>query len=208
MQKIGDVNRWHHMPVGTAWQLPGEHPRTVRLNVNAPGRARFYLIDAHGEERFLGTSEMRAGLEFYVTGKAAITTPDEDVFIWSAEFEPTHFEVPDREIFTKIANRAARNPDLEYLMHLQQVNMERRLAAIQQDLEARYDARVRTEAVTPTSSAGGAGSEQSASDADGKPPVASGGADSAADGGSAAGDGLSDGADSDAGPGVPDKSAV
>lgn len=140
MLKIGELARWHDLPKGDVMTLAGDRPRTIRLNVNSPGLARLYLVDKDGDiQRFLATADRLDVVQFFADGVVRIATPDADVAIYSAENEPTFSVIENAETFTKIANRAARNPDLEYLMHMQQVNLERRMAQLDRDMQAKLE---------------------------------------------------------------------
>ncbi len=59
-----------------------------------------------------------------------------EVLFWAADYEPAFVEVLDPEIFTKIAQRQTRNPELEEIMYRAQLNMERRFAAQEEEIEA------------------------------------------------------------------------
>ena len=94
--------------------------------------------------RFLAAPVGREVVEFAAGGDVRITTDAEDVSVYTAENEPTFTVVESPEIFTQIANRQASNPDVEHMLYLQQVNIERRMAILTEEMESRigqaYDA--------------------------------------------------------------------
>lgn len=131
MIKLDSLSRWHNLKKGDVLTLYGDTFRRVRLNVNSPGLARLYIVNGDGEMSFLATTERRDVVEFAHGGDICITTEDDDVSFYTAENEPTFTIIENAEVFTQIATRAARNPDLEHLMYLQEVNMQRRFAAME-----------------------------------------------------------------------------
>lgn len=139
MIRLGNIDRWTALPKGMVLSLPGKEVRRVLLTVNSPGVAALYIQHCDGELQFLAAPDRMDTVEFYHEGDVKITTDAEDVFILSAENEVDYVVIEDAEVFTEIATRAARNPELEKLLHLQQVNTERRLAAIMEGYEGRIN---------------------------------------------------------------------
>lgn len=130
MIKLGNLERWLPLPQGKVLTLDGDDVRRILLTVNSPGTATLWLVNDDGELQFLAAPCGRDEVEFFAGGNVRITTDDEHVYLMTAESEADYVIVEDPEVFTEIAQRAARNPELEKLMYLQQVNMERRLAAM------------------------------------------------------------------------------
>lgn len=137
MPKLDSLDRWIALPVGSRLTLPGDAPRRIRLNVNSPGLTPLYIVTPDGEVRFLASAYCRDTIEFAAGGNVVIMTETEHVSVYSAENEPTFTVIENAESYTQIANRAARNPDLEYIEFMQNQNMERRLAALAAEIEAR-----------------------------------------------------------------------
>lgn len=137
MIKLDSLERWIALPKGGVFTLPGAAARRVRLNVNSPGRSPLYLVDDDGQLVFLAAPDGRDVVEFAAAGDIRITTEADDVSVYSAENEPTFSIIENAEVFTQIANRQARNADLEHMMYLQQQNIERRLAALAAEMETR-----------------------------------------------------------------------
>lgn len=134
MVRLDALERWFPLPVGQVLTLPGKAPRSIRLQVNCPDKARLFTVDQDGELVFLATAERRDRVDFLAAGDVKITTQDEDVFVFSSELEPTYSVVEAPAIFTKIATRAARNPQLEEMMYRMEANAARRQAALAAEL--------------------------------------------------------------------------
>lgn len=139
MIKLNELTRWRALAQGEVLTLPEGNSRRIRLEVNSPGRAPFYIVDSPTQMRFLAAPVGRDVIEFIADGEISITTGGDDVFVYTAELEPTFTVIEDAEVFTQIAVRAARNPDMEHMMYLQQQNVERRMAQLQAEMEARLD---------------------------------------------------------------------
>ena len=137
MIKLGNLGRWVALPRGSKITFPGQDVRRVRLTVNSPGVAKLYIIDDDGELHFLAAPNRLEEVEFSYAGDLVITTDADDVSFLTAENEPEHIVIDDPEVFTEIATRAARNPELERMMYMQQLNAERRIAAMFNGIEER-----------------------------------------------------------------------
>lgn len=135
MIKLDSLDRWMHLKKGEVLTLAGNSPRRIRLQVNSPKRSSLFIVNGDGELVFLAAPEGRDVIEFAAGGDVRLTTEDDDVYVYTAENEPTYVIIEDPVIFTKIAERSTRNPDLEHVMYLQQVNLDRRLTALQGDIQ-------------------------------------------------------------------------
>ena len=139
MIKLDSLSRWNRLAKGSVLTLAGDAQRRIRLQVNSPKRSSLFIVNDDGEPVFLAAPDGRDVVEFAACGDVRLTTDDEDVFVYTAENEPTFTIIEDAEIFTKIAERSARNPDLEHMMYLQQINMDRRFAQMQHDMNERVN---------------------------------------------------------------------
>ena len=135
MIKLDSLSRWMHLKKGDILTLAGDAQRRIRLQVNSPKRSSLFIVNDDGELVFLAAPDGRDVVEFAAGGDVRITTEESHVYVYTAENEPTFTIIPDAEIFTKIAERSARNPDLEHMMYLQQINMDRRFAQMQNDMQ-------------------------------------------------------------------------
>lgn len=138
--KLNSLSRWSELVSDKAIVFAGSDigERTVRLNLNLEAVTSFF-IGIGDEERFLVT--MQPGVdtvEFSATGTFRVYAEEGSgaVLYQSADLEPTFSEVVDPVIFTKIANRRHRNPELEEMMFRMNQNLERRLAQQADEFEA------------------------------------------------------------------------
>ena len=142
--KLNSIDRWKPAD-GNLLSFEGVGARRIRLHVNSPGVALAWLVHGEGDLQFLGRVEGFQTIEFYAAGNINVSLDGSDVWWSCAEVEPTYVEVIDPVIFTKIANRRHRNPELEEMMFRMQQNMERRLAQQATEIEAALERRRREE---------------------------------------------------------------
>lgn len=147
--KLNSLARWAELgpKSGIVFEGSDDGERRVRINFNLEAVTSFF-IHQDDEQRFLTT--LQPGLEtleFNAVGTFAVF-PEENcgcVQYQSADLEPTFSEIIDPVIFTKIANRRHRNPELEEIMYRMQANMERRLSQQAGEFQAALDRRVKEE---------------------------------------------------------------
>lgn len=142
--KLNAIDRWKRAD-GNLLTFEGVGARRIRLHLNSPGVALAWLVHDEGDPQFLGRVEGYQTIEFYAAGSVKIGIEGSDVWWSCAEVEPTFVEVIDPVIFTRIANRRHRNPELEEMMFRMQQNMERRLAQQAGEIEAAFERRRREE---------------------------------------------------------------
>lgn len=135
MINLKNLDKWQHLVGGEMISFSNPNPRMVRIEVNAPFETRLYVTQDAGEPVFLALVTGLNGVSFGVNG-AFTLYGDGDFSVYSAEMESVAFHVLDPVIFTEIANRRARNPELEYVTQKMQENMERRLAQVSRGFEA------------------------------------------------------------------------
>lgn len=139
--KLGSLARWKPFPLD-ALNLDGrEHgERRIRLNINAEAEVAIYRVFRALDDQQL-VAVLAPGVhtvEFSAQGKVSLIAVRPDgaqVWFQTADEEPTYVEVIDPVIFTRIANRRHRNPELEEMMYRMQANVERRLAAQAEEFE-------------------------------------------------------------------------
>lgn len=200
--KLDALSRWHKAVKGELISLGSTSDvRRVRLHVNSNGPSQVYMVEEWGL-RFLAKVDGYNTVEFYTAGEVdlMIDAPGDDAWWHCAEIEPTCIEVKDPTIFTEIAGRRQRNPELEEMMFRMQMNVERRMAMQRDEYEAqmqRYreeveNARAQAKVNATGSTAGTGATEVRASDS-------AGNAGSGAQGGSPAAGGTAGGTGSGAG---------
>lgn len=140
--KLNSLARWAVLPATDAIVFDGSDvaERRVRINFNLEAVTSFFIGDDTGENFLCTVGPGMETLEFNVAGSFKVYAEKGSgiVHFQSADLEPTHVEVVDPVIFTKIAQRRHRNPELEEMMYRMQANMERRFAAQADELQALY----------------------------------------------------------------------
>ncbi len=148
--KLNSLARWNTLAAGQAivFESPSnDGERRIRLHLNVSHPTALYAEDESGPRFLCVVPTGVETVEFFAAGKIAVFNEDGDceVHYQTAESEPTFAEVIDPVIFTKIANRRHRNPELEEVMYRMQLNMERRLAQQAGEIEAAFERRRKEE---------------------------------------------------------------
>ncbi|MGV2050862.1 hypothetical protein ACQZ48_12345 [Agrobacterium sp. 22-209-1] len=146
--KLNSLSRWSVLPSDKAIVFAGSDvaERRVRIDFNLEAATAFFIVDRDGVESFL--CALPAGqetIEFSAAGTFSVYAENGSgaVHYISADLEPTFSEVVDPVIFTKIANRRHRNPELEEMMYRMQLNADRRAAQQASELEAAFARRIK-----------------------------------------------------------------
>lgn len=144
--KLNSLSRWLVLAADKAIVFDGSDiaERRVRIDFNLEAATSFFIVDRDGVESFL--CSLPAGqetIEFSAAGTFSVYAEAGSgaVHYISADLEPTFSEVVDPVIFTKIANRRHRNPELEEMMFRMNQNLERRLAQQADEFEAALERR-------------------------------------------------------------------
>lgn len=184
--KLNSLTRWLELEQNGVINFEGATDggeRRVRLHLNCEAQTALFFENTDGP-RFLTTVEPGlTTIEFGAVGPFSVF-PEEmtgAVQYQTADGEPTFATIADPQIFTKIANRRHRNPELEEMMMRMQLNMERRLATQASEIEAAFERRrkedehgraaERVETNAPGAVASAAGSEVSAQEPSQPGPV-------------------------------------
>lgn len=181
-QKLYNVTKWTGLNAGQQLDFPSAKARHVKIEVNAPQDTRLDILDvATGEVRFLARIYGRDTLDFFVEGAFAILTDADDTFIYTAESERVHHVADAPESFVRVMEKRQRNPELERMMHMVQMNVNARLDAQKEEMDAVYARRERAlqEQLEAARLSGGAGSEQGSADEAGSPDEPAAGASAA-----------------------------
>lgn len=147
--KLNSLSRWKVLEAQSAvlFETSSASERRIRLHLNLESVTSFYAV-AGEEQRFLVTAGPGLEtIEFNAVGTLSVFAEEGAgaVHYQTAEVEPTYAVVVDPVIFTKIANRRHRNPEMEEMMHRMQINMERRLAQTASEIEQAFERRRREE---------------------------------------------------------------
>lgn len=148
--KLHSLSRWLPLNQGEAIvfnKSSGTGERRVRLHLNMARQTTFFVEDGDGARLLTTTGPGLETIEFSAAGKVAVFAEDgaAEVHYQTSEYEPTHVRVVDPVIFTKIANRRHRNPELEEMMFRMNQNIERRLYQQSLELEAAFERRRKEE---------------------------------------------------------------
>lgn len=79
----------------------------------------------------------RDTIDFFVDGSFELFAEGGPVYVYSNDSQQTELHVVAPEVFTRIANRRSRNPQLEIMMWQQRQNLERRFNQLAADTERR-----------------------------------------------------------------------
>lgn len=135
MIDIGDLSRFALVKPGQGFTLEGDR-RHVTLEVNCEADTVFHVQYGDGDVRFLALVSGRDSVRFVADGRATvIPTSEGEVWVWCSEFDTMAVVVPDAETFTTIANRRARNPELEKMMAKMSANIDRRMSHLMAEYE-------------------------------------------------------------------------
>lgn len=137
MQRIFNLRDWKTLREGQVMEFPGDRPRKVRLEVNAPGHSALYVVYG-GEPVFLANVFGRDTIEFDSEGEFGLAVEGDGAgcFIFTADGDRIHTLVDEPVIFTKIAERRRRDPVIEMMRYEMRRNME----MMQQQQRAEIDA--------------------------------------------------------------------
>lgn len=137
MIRVGDLTLFSRLEAGALAPFTIERARTVKLSVNAPHRAAITIVPMFEdgtfpedeEPMFLATVHGLEEVEFFAHGAFAVQA-DADLYLKSVDGNPVHAVIPDAATFTRIAERRARNPEIEALQQMLLRNQERRMGAM------------------------------------------------------------------------------
>lgn len=201
--KLNSLSRWSLLQQNHSinFESDTETERLVRLQLNLEAVTSFYIEDERGANFLCTMSQGVDTLEFYAGGSFRVFAEEGSavVLYQSADLEPTFSEVIDPVIFTKIANRRHRNPELEEILYRSQMNLERRLEQQASEMDAAFARRIQemengrsketVRSNAPGSDSSGYGTQQAAPGATGEKPgeTPAGGAGSGQPGGETGG---------------------
>ena len=144
--KLNSLDRWNVLEAGHAIlfeNMSNGSERRIRLHLNLSRQTTFFVENEEGPRFLAVAGPGLETIEFGMAGRCAVIAEDGagEVQYQTAEGEPTFVEIVDPVIFTKIATRRPRNPELEEIMYRMQINMEHRLAQQAGEFEAALERR-------------------------------------------------------------------
>lgn len=166
--KLNSLARWSRLPETDAIVFEGSDvdERRVRIDFNLEGVTTLFLHDGKLESFLCTIGPGVETVEFNVAGSFSVYAEKGSgaVHYYCSEHEPSFHEIANPVIFTKIAQRRHRNPELEEMMWRMNQNIERRLAAQADEIKAFYEAKeaanVRTETPVPSGTPASAGGDE------------------------------------------------
>lgn len=171
MQKLFNLAKWRSLEEGEFVEFANPRPRNVRLEVNAAQETRLYISHAGDDDQtFLALIKGRDILEFASEGAFSIMADGGAVAFYTADGEDITVAPVDPLSYTRIVERRQRNPEIEHMMHMVQLNVEKRLAKQAADFELRLAAEsriARRDAAAAAAAAASAGADAGTANADG-----------------------------------------
>lgn len=142
MQNLNNIEKWEDLTEGEALVLEGTRRRRITLHVNAPHEANLYLVetgkDGADKGRFLCKVCGLDVVRWTAQGVQKIVSDVPLVKVYTGELEKTSMASPDPTVFTKIAERRQRNPQLELMMRTMRQNTEALLSAQAAEMDRRF----------------------------------------------------------------------
>jgi len=137
MQKFGSMEKWASVSEGDSIRFADNKPRRVRLQVVSPVGTDWYVhLPDKGVEYFTTTCGMET-IEF-VTREGMEIKPSGPARYYTSEGDVIHTPTTGNEIFTKIANRQSRNPELEIVAKVAAENAIRRQSVMMAEMEKHH----------------------------------------------------------------------
>lgn len=127
------IEEWEEM--GDKTLLPETRSRKVVLEVQPKNKVEL-AIQTDGGEMYLGTYDGYVKLEFRVTGQADLLCKGKAWFKCT-EAQQRTVSPSDNTTFTKVVERAPRNPQLELMMAKMNQAVDKRMIALERDSNAR-----------------------------------------------------------------------
>ncbi|QCS37272.1 hypothetical protein [Tortoise microvirus 78] len=135
--KVGDLNRWKQLKLGDALALNSDRQRQVRLEVNVDQPTQVMAVRGT-DVVLLGVVMGMDVIEFVTDGPTEVAfTTEGQVFYFTRDGDSEALDLVEEVSFATLANRRARNPQVELMFYKMNQNMERRLAQQADDFERR-----------------------------------------------------------------------
>lgn len=140
---LNNLDKWKRVESGEIIVFAGEKLRRIRLQLNTSARTNVHVLGADAVPQFIGTVDGFDVIDFQYQGDLELLMASEgEVWLYSGEMEFTAKVIEDAESFTKVYERKARNPDLEYMLHRMQATQEQRIAQLADVYERRFESLV------------------------------------------------------------------
>lgn len=139
--RVFNPSKWSRIPKGSGLEIAASEilqTRRIRLEVNAPERTKAYFVLEKSEPVFLATFEGLEVIEFTAPPEALRVEflGNDDVWYFTSDGDQIAVPRPESPSFARVANRRARNPELERMMFMMNQNIERRLSIQREEFAA------------------------------------------------------------------------
>lgn len=159
MIRVFNTRKWSELNEKQSLSYKSKRARLIKFEINAPTRVELYLsypdgayvdrLDSPGQldeiippkkSFFLCTVQGRETVETFVDGRVDLYAANGKCYVYTADGDDVSSVVVDPVIYTRIAERKARNPEIEAIERRMFLNTERRIASQMDDMERRYGA--------------------------------------------------------------------
>lgn len=144
MIQLNNLRDWKSLGEGEVLELHKKKSRSVKLHLSAPDPTRLYYQYPGDSPRFLARVCGIDVVSFVCEGEIDVIA-DGPVLFRTADNERAVAQ-PDGEKFTKMMERAPRNPEMEAVQRAMYANMERRLAQQSAEFNRVLNVRARVDA--------------------------------------------------------------
>lgn len=163
-QRVFNLSKWSLLEEGAMLEYKNPRRRTVIVDVNCPAECAFYVMQSKrdvednpekvkdrrfgrrtlaegaadpnpSEMTFLGLAKGRDRFEFAVDGAFALTVEGSSAYVYTADSQDIATRIVDPVIFTRLANRKVKNPDLQRIENAMRINQLQFQAALAADHE-------------------------------------------------------------------------
>lgn len=160
MLRMFNLRKWATLSEGSALSYAAARPRVVKFEVNAPSEVMLHIrypdgafqsvpndnglgtqvveVIPPGTTFFLATVKGRETLETFVDANFELVGEGGTCYLYTADGDDVSSVVLDPVIFTRIAERRARNPEIEAIERRMYLNQQARLDQQMADMERRY----------------------------------------------------------------------
>lgn len=161
MQRMFNLRKWSELRDGGALSYKSVRARIVKFDINCATEVSLHLrypegayatraasdiaesaavdeIIAPGTTFFLALVKGRETIETFVDGQVELLAVGGNCYVYTADGDDVSSVVLEPVIFTRIAERKARNPELEAIERRMYLNQEKRLQQQMADMDRRY----------------------------------------------------------------------
>lgn len=185
MINLKDMTAWRPLETGEVLEYRARRPRPVKLEVNTDRPVALMIALGAQAPQLLALVEGRQTISFVVPGEYQLLHLTEGATVWCYSADGTVVHRPNlvEEAYTRIHQRKARDPEMEYMMYSMNKNLERRMAQHAAELERKYaiNSRAGNSGGDRQPAGGGAGQQAPGEGAGGNAPASASGSEGGGD---------------------------